>query len=74
MVDVDIRTRMNAFAKLMRWFVQSKRMLLIVSPFLAIVVVLVWLAIVSMDILAAGRAYVEGESLWSKTRKKRYST
>ncbi|HEY0434542.1 MAG TPA: EAL domain-containing protein, partial [Chitinophagaceae bacterium] len=47
----------------------SKRMLLIVSPFLAIVVVLVWLAIVSIDILAAGRAYVEGESLWSKNQK-----
>jgi len=69
MVDVDIKAGMNAFAKLMRWFVQSKRMLLIVSPFLAIVVVLVWLAIVSMDILAAGRAYVEGESLWSKNQK-----
>jgi diguanylate cyclase (GGDEF)-like protein len=44
-------------------------MLLIISPFLAIVVVLVWLAIVSIDILAAGRAYVEGESLWSKNQK-----
>ncbi len=44
-------------------------MLLIVSPFLAIVTVLVWLAIVSLDILAAGRAYVEGESLWSKNQK-----
>jgi diguanylate cyclase (GGDEF)-like protein len=44
-------------------------MLLIVSPFLAIVVVLVWLAIASIDILAAGRAYVEGESLWSKNQK-----
>jgi diguanylate cyclase (GGDEF)-like protein len=32
-------------------------------------VVLVWLAIVSIDILAAGRAYVEGESLWSKNQK-----
>jgi len=47
----------------------SKRMLLIISPFLAIVVVLVWLATVSIDILAAGRAYVEGESLWSKNQK-----
>jgi diguanylate cyclase (GGDEF)-like protein len=44
-------------------------MLLIVSPFLVIVAVLVWLAIVSIDILAAGRAYVEGESLWSKNQK-----
>ncbi|MGH8707846.1 MAG: hypothetical protein ACREVD_07295, partial [Burkholderiales bacterium] len=47
----------------------GKRMLLIVSPFLAIVVVLVWVAIASIDILAAGRAYVEGESLWSKNQK-----
>jgi len=37
----------------MQWFAMSKRMLLIVSPFLAIVAVLVWLAVVSMDILAA---------------------
>src|SRR6267154_1804283 len=28
-----------------------------------------WLAIVSIDILTAGRAYVEGESLWSKNQK-----
>jgi hypothetical protein len=45
---------------------RSKRMLLIVSPFLTIVIVLVAVAIASIDILAAGRAYVEGESLWSK--------
>jgi diguanylate cyclase (GGDEF)-like protein len=51
----------------------SKRMLLILSPFLAIVVVLVWLAILSIDILAAGRAYVEGESLWSKSQKESVS-
>ena len=69
MVDLDIKAGMNAFAKVTRWFARSKRMLLIVSPFLAIVAVLVWLAIISMDILAAGRAYVEGESLWSKNQK-----
>ena len=44
-------------------------MLLIVSPFLTIVIVLVAVAIASIDILAAGRAYVEGESLWSKNQK-----
>ncbi len=44
-------------------------MLLIVSPFLTIVIVLVALAVASIDILAAGRAYVEGESLWSKNQK-----
>jgi diguanylate cyclase (GGDEF)-like protein len=66
---VEIKARMTAFAHVIQWFAMSKRMLLIVSPFLAIVAVLVWLAIVSIDILAAGRAYVEGESLWSKNQK-----
>src|SRR5713101_6365533 len=66
---VDIKEGMTALTKVIQWFAKSKRMLLIVSPFLAIVAVLVWLAIVSMDILAAGRAYVEGESLWSKNQK-----
>ena len=56
-------------AEVTRWLATCKRMLLIVSPFLVIVAVLVWLAIVSIDILAAGRAYVEGESLWSKNQK-----
>ena len=55
--------------KVAQWFATCKRMLLIVSPFLVIVAVLVWLAIESIDILAAGRAYVEGESLWSKNQK-----
>jgi len=55
--------------KSISWLTKSKRMLLIVSPFLAIVIVLVALAIASIDILAAGRAYVEGESLWSKNQK-----
>src|SRR5713226_8434876 len=58
-----------SFAKFIQWLAMSKRMFLIVSPFLAIVAILVWLAIVSIDILAAGRAYVEGESLWSKNQK-----
>ncbi len=69
MAYVDIKAGINALAKVIQWFAMSKRMLLIVSPFLAIVAVLVWLAIVSIDILAAGRAYVEGESLWSKNQK-----
>ncbi len=59
----------TVIAKVVKRFDMSKRMLLIVSPFLTIVAVLVWLAIVSMDILTAGRAYVEGESLWSKNQK-----
>jgi len=47
----------------------SKRLLLIVWPFLAIVIFLVLLAMGSVDILSAGRAYVGGESLWSKAQK-----
>ena len=47
---------MSSFARILQCLAGSKRMLLIVSPFLAIVTVLVWLAIVSLDILAAGRA------------------
>jgi diguanylate cyclase (GGDEF)-like protein len=60
---------MTTLLKATQWLAMCKRMLLIVSPFLVIVAVLVWLAIVSIDILAAGRAYVEGESLWSKNQK-----
>ena len=69
MAYIDIKAGITALGKVIQWFVMSKRMLLIVSPFLTIVAVLVWLAIVSIDILAAGRAYVEGESLWSKNQK-----
>src|SRR6266702_3198877 len=69
MAYADIKVFVTWFAKVPQWLAMSKRMLLIVSPFLAIVAILVWLAIVSIDILAAGRAYVEGESLWSKNQK-----
>ena len=41
----------------------------IIWPMLAIVVVLVALASVSLDILSATRAYVGAESLWSKGQK-----
>jgi diguanylate cyclase (GGDEF)-like protein/PAS domain S-box-containing protein len=47
----------------------SKRLLHIVWPFLAIVIFLVLLAMGAVDILSAGRAYVGGESLWSKAQK-----
>jgi hypothetical protein len=69
MAYVGIKALVTSGAKATQWLAMSKRMLLIVSPFLAIVAVLVWLAIVSIDILTAGRAYVEGESLWSKNQK-----
>jgi PAS domain S-box-containing protein len=65
---VPARTR-TSLGKVIPWLAVAKRMLLIVSPFLAIITVLLWLAILSIDILAAGRAYVEGESLWSKSQK-----
>jgi len=47
----------------------SRRLLLIIWPFLAIVMLLVLLALGSVDILASVRAYVGGESLWSKAQK-----
>jgi diguanylate cyclase (GGDEF)-like protein len=69
MAHIRLAAVLISIAKLGRWLAMGKRMLLIVSPFLTIVVVLVWIAIASIDILAAGRAYVEGESLWSKNQK-----
>lgn len=47
----------------------GRRLLLIIWPFLAIVALQVVFAAVSMDILAALRGYVEGESLWAKAHK-----
>jgi len=69
MRPIDIRLTAGLLNRGVQWLRRSKRMLLIISPFLAIVVVLLWLATESIDILAAGRAYVEGESLWSKSQK-----
>ncbi|MEO8630867.1 MAG: EAL domain-containing protein, partial [Betaproteobacteria bacterium] len=47
----------------------SARLLRLVWPFLAILILLVVVATESMGILASGRAFVEGESLWSKAQK-----
>ncbi len=47
----------------------SRRLLLIVWPFLAIVILLVWLITESLVILGSTRSYSEGESLWSKGQK-----
>ncbi len=52
----------------------SRRLLLIIWPFLGIVVMLLWLSIESMSILSATRAYAEGESLWSKAQKQSFSS
>ena len=46
-----------------------RRLLQIVWPFLAIVALLVALSDASMNIMSAARAYVSGESLWSKAQK-----
>jgi len=47
----------------------TRRLLLVIWPFLAIVVVLVALGMASVEVLSAGRGYVEGESHWSKAQK-----
>lgn len=47
----------------------SRRLLLIIWPFLAVTVLLTSLALLSVDVLSAGRAYVGGEGLWSKAQK-----
>lgn len=47
----------------------SRQLLRLIWPFLAIVVLLVVLAIQVTDILSAARAFVEGESRWSKAQK-----
>lgn len=45
------------------------RWIKVIWPFLVGALVLVTLSMVSMQILSATRAYVEGESLWSKAQK-----
>ena len=53
-----------------RLFARSTpRRLLVASPFVAVAVVLVALAIFFMELLSAARAYVGGESLWTKAQK-----
>src|SRR5438034_7737306 len=46
-----------------------RRLTLVSWPFLAVIVVLALLANESLNIVSAGRAYVGGESLWSKAQK-----
>ena len=47
----------------------TPRRLLVASPFVAVAFVLVAMAIFFMHVLSAARAYVGGESLWSKGQK-----
>lgn len=60
---------MATLGKIINFIPISRRLLLIIWPFLVIVIVLVWLAAESMSILVAVRSYSEGESLWSKGQK-----
>jgi len=62
-------TRSQADAIFKKLLPLSRRLLLIIWPFLAIVIVLVWLITESLVILGSTRAYSEGESLWSKGQK-----
>src|SRR5215470_10053716 len=59
----------SVFSGVAAIFPTGKRLLLIIWPFLAIVLLLVLLGAESLEIHSAGRAYVEGESLWSKAQK-----
>ena len=60
---------MATLGKIVNFIPISRRLLLIIWPFLVIVIVLVWLATETMSILVAVRSYSEGESLWSKGQK-----
>jgi PAS domain S-box-containing protein len=60
---------MATMGKFINFVPISRRLLLIIWPFLIIVVILVLLSSESMNILTATRAYSEGESLWSKGQK-----
>ena len=59
-------TLLHGFARLVP---KSRRLLRIIWPFLAIVVLLVVLGSISMDLLSSTRAYVGAEGLWSKAQK-----
>jgi len=47
----------------------TPKRLLVASPFVAVAIVLVALAISFMELLSAARAYVGGESTWTKAQK-----
>jgi diguanylate cyclase (GGDEF)-like protein/PAS domain S-box-containing protein len=68
-IGLDPAQRGGWLGSLLRGVTPSRRLLLIIWPFLAIVALLVVLATESIEILSAGRAFVEGESLWSKAQK-----
>jgi diguanylate cyclase (GGDEF)-like protein len=53
----------------LKFLIRDKRELRLILPFVAILLVLVLVSAFSIDILSAARAYVGGESLWSKRQK-----
>jgi diguanylate cyclase (GGDEF)-like protein len=52
-----------------KYSIRGKRELRLILPFVAILLALVLVSALSIDILSAARAYVGGESLWSKRQK-----
>lgn len=60
---------MPKIARTSVWASTSRRLLRITWPFLLVVVAVVLLATESIRIVSATRAYVGGESLWSKAQK-----
>ncbi len=54
---------------MLRFSIRGRRELRLILPFVAILLALVLLSDFSIDILSAARAYVGGESLWSKGQK-----
>jgi hypothetical protein len=53
----------------LRFSIRGKRELRLILPFVAILLALVLLSDFSIEVLSAARAYVGGESLWSKRQK-----
>lgn len=53
----------------LRFPIQSKRDLRLILPFIAIFLAFVLICAFSIDLLSAARAFVGGESLWSKGQK-----
>ena len=53
----------------LKFSIRGKRELRLILPFVGILLALVLVSAFSIDILSAARAYVGGESLWSKRQK-----
>ena len=60
---------MNKFKLLISVLPGVRHLVAVTWPFLAIVVLLVWLFSESMIILGSARSYSEGNSNWSKEQK-----